>query len=204
MNALSLLVAVFSAIPALAAGVHFPSAASSQSPDGKWKLICQKPRNREEMPVLVLENIRGKRFELRRFDHDCVALWSTDSARIAITDWLTSDRADVFIHAVAHPRTSRSVSRLFPRTAIPEEERNGHCYFEAVEWLDSHRLRIRVSGHRDVAPATNFAYEFIFDVKSSRFEKTKDRRAEPTGPANGSRPIRSETNRTSPAAGSRR
>lgn len=202
MNALSTLVFVlFSAISAAAAGVHFPPSASSQSPDGKWKIACEPSQITGQTRLLVLKDAVGKRVELRHFDRDCAALWSKDSARIAVTDWLTSDRSDVFIYSVAHPRAGKSVSKLFPRTAIPKEERDGHCYFEAMEWLDAGRLRIKVSGHRDVAPASNFAHEFVFDVRSGRFEKPQKSGVE-QGAANRSQPIGAEANPTPPADGS--
>ena len=171
MNPLSFLVILLTAIPALAAGAHFPSASPSRSPDRRWKLICEKPQKSEWGYLLVLENIRGRRFELWRFDHSCDTLWSPNSSQIAVTDELTSDMSDVFVYSVDHPRSGRSIAKLFPRTAIPKQERNGHCYFEATKWLDDHHLGVKVSGHRDEAPTSNFEYEFIYDLMSGSFER---------------------------------
>ena len=123
----------------------------------------------------MLTKVGGRPFELRRFDRGCDALWSADSSRIAVTDWLASDTSDVFIYNVSDPGSGRSVAKLFPRKAIPKEERSGHCYFEASKWLDGHRLQIRVFGHRDEAPANDFEYHYIFDLKSGTFQKATKR-----------------------------
>lgn len=122
------------------------------------------------MPLLILKDERGKHFQLRRFDHDCQIIWSPDSTHLAITDWQASDRSDIFVYSVTQPSTGKSLGRLLPRTAIPAPERDGHCYFEAVRWLDGHRLQIKVSGHRDEVPATSFAHDFVFDLLSGKFQ----------------------------------
>ena len=54
---------------------------------------------------------------------------------------------------------------------MPGEELTGHCYFEALKWLDHHRLLIKVSGHTDEAPVRGFEHEYIFEWSSGRFEK---------------------------------
>src|SRR6266404_4024210 len=174
MNLRSSIALFLATISAVGAGYQFSPASSSKSPDDKWELICRAPGNGEAdaRHVLLLKRIRGGVFELRRVEgNGCVALWSPDSSRIAVTDRWASDRSDVLIYSVAHPRSERSLAKLFPRTAIPREELNGHCYFEAVKWLTGRRLQIRISGHRDEYPANSFEYEFIFDVASGGFKK---------------------------------
>jgi len=74
-------------------------------------------------------------------------------------------------HIFGAPRSERSLAKLFPKTAIPREELSGHCYFEAVKWLNGRHLQIRISGHRDEYPANGFEYEFIFDLAADRFKK---------------------------------
>jgi len=174
MNLLSFIATFLVTISAVEAGDQFSPAASSKSPDGKWELICKAPANgqADQRHVLLLKRIQGGALELRRVEGiSCFALWSPDSSRIAVTDWFASSTSDVLIYSVAHPRSERSLAKLFPRTAIPSEELSGHCYFEAMKWLNSRRLQIRISGHRDKYPANNFEYEFIFDLASGGFTK---------------------------------
>ncbi len=119
----------------------------------------------------MLKRIQGGVFELRRVEgNGCLILWSPDSSRIAVTDRWASDRSYVLIYSVAHPRFGGSLAKLFPRTAIPREELNGHCYFEALKWSNGRHLQIRISGHRDEYPANGFEYEFIFDLASGGFK----------------------------------
>ena len=163
---------------AVGAGYHSSPGFSSKSPDAKWELICKSPASGEAdaRHVLLLKRIRGRIFELRRVEgNGCFALWSPDSSRIAVTDREASDSSDVLIYSVAHPRSERSLAKLFPRTALPREELTGHCYFEAVKWLSARHLQIRVSGHRDEYPANGFEYYFIFDTASGGFKRATEK-----------------------------
>jgi len=174
MNPRSFIALSLAAVSAVGAGYHFSPGFSSKSSDGKWELICKAPTNGEAdaRHVLLLKRIQGGVFELRRVEgNGCLILWSPDSSRIAVTDRWASDRSDVLIYSVAHRRSGRSLAKLFPRTAIPREELNGHCYFEALKWSNGRHLQIRISGHRDEYPANGFEYEFIFDLGSGEFKK---------------------------------
>jgi hypothetical protein len=174
MNLLSFIALSLSTVFAVGAGYHFSAGSSSKSPDGKWLLMCQAHASNEAdaRDVLLLQKMKGGVLELRRVEgNGCLALWSPDSSRIAVTDRWASDRSDVLIYSVAHPRSGRSLAKLFPRIAIPRKELNGHCYFEAVKWLNGRHLQIRISGHRDEYPANGFEYEFIFDLASRGFKK---------------------------------
>ena len=179
MNLLSSIALFLATISALGAGYQFSPASSNKSPDGKWELICKTPANSEAdaRHVLLLKRIQGGVFELRRVEgNGCLTLWSPDSSRIAVTDRWASDRSDVLIYSVAHPRSGRSLAKLFPRTAIPREELKGHCYFDALKWLNGRHLQIRIYGHRDEYPANGFEYEFIFDLASGRFRKVTEKK----------------------------
>ena len=163
-------------VPALGSGFPFPSTGASDSPDGKWKLICKSPANDaadQRHLLLLLNRVEGRGVELRRIDRNCDTLWSPDSTRIALTDAWASDRSDIFIYFVAHRGPAKSVRALFPKNVIPAEELQGHCYFEACGWLDSHRLRFKVSGHTDEFPVHGFDHEYILEVTSWRFKATK-------------------------------
>jgi hypothetical protein len=174
MNTLSSIAFSLLAIPVLGSGVHFPPAASSTSPDGKWKLTCRNPAKNDNdlRHVLILAGPEGRSVELRRIDRDCTVLWSPDSSRFALTDNYASDRSDIFIYSAAGRASKKSVWEQFPTKAILQEELAGHCYFEASEWLDRHRLRIKVSGHTDYPPPVyGFEREYTFDLTSGRFEE---------------------------------
>jgi hypothetical protein len=152
------------------AGSHFPPAVRAKSPDGRWELICRNPT--DHLFYLLLRSATKGTFRLLNFDRCCDGLWSPDSSHIAVTDWASSSGSDVLIYSVAHPRSSLSVAKLFPTNAMATAELHGHCYFSANEWLDNHRLRITVSGHRDEPPATGFNHRFIFDLTLRKFQET--------------------------------
>jgi hypothetical protein len=175
MNSLSIIAFFLAAIPVLGAGVHFPPAVSSRSPDGRWKVTCKNPAKdaTDLRHVLLLTGVNGRSVELRRIDRDCGVLWSPDSSRLAITDNYASDRSDIFIYSGAGRASKKSVWEQFPTNAIPQEELAGHCYFDAREWVDRHRLRFRIVGHTDEPPVYSFEHEYVFDLTFGKFETVK-------------------------------
>jgi hypothetical protein len=98
-------------------------------------------------------------------------LWSADSSSVAVTDWLGSNISDVFIYSVNNAQAGMSLGDLFPKHLLPKAEMTGHCYFEAVKWLNNHRLQIRVFGHTDELRSYSFEYVYAFELSSQRFEK---------------------------------
>lgn len=156
---------------ASASGHGLPSAHTIKSPDGKWALFAAPSKSPlDARLVLCLRKNHGVTYELRRVEpNGWQARWSPDSSRLAVSDRWASDRSDVLICSVPHPRFETAIAKLFPRTAIPREDLSGHCYFEAVKWLTGSRLQIRISGHRDEYPADGFEYEFVFDLVSGDF-----------------------------------
>ena len=173
---------LLAAITALGAGAQFPSAASNKSPDGRWRVACKSPEDNSGHS-LILERSGGATVELRHFGRACDALWSPDSSRLAVTDWLGSNMSDVFIYSVTNAATGKSIAELFPKGAIPDAELKGHCYFEAAKWMGPHHLQVRVFGHTDEAHAHSFEHAYVFDLRSGRFEKVSNKA--PNKPAPG-------------------
>jgi hypothetical protein len=170
MNLLLHTALLLAAIPVFGAGNQFPSAASNKSPDGRWRVVCKSPEDNSGH-LLLLERIGGAAFELRHFGRACDTVWSPDSSQLAVTDWLGSNMSDVFIYSVTNAATCKSVAELFPKSAIPDAEIKGHCYFEATKWISPHRLQVRVFGHTDEVHAHSFEHTYLFDLRSGHFEK---------------------------------
>jgi antitoxin component YwqK of YwqJK toxin-antitoxin module len=83
-----------------------------------------------------------------------------------------------------------------------EEWKRGKRHGISLSWHSPHQLRERVTYHNGQEISS-----IKFDPSGKLWErKVSDtgQIGEPGGPANGSQPIRSETNRKSAAAGSRR
>jgi hypothetical protein len=172
---------------AVGAGYQFPSDGVSKSPNGKWSIVCKSPETHdpESGHRLILVSIDGSSREFRHFDRQCDVLWSADSSHVAVTDWLGSNLSDIFICMVTNSRSAISLGDLFPKDALAQAETRGHCYYEAVKWLDEHRLQIRVFGHTDEVASHEFEHVYIFDLSSQRFEKMTAKT--PNKPAAGNR-----------------
>lgn len=170
------------AFPLFGAGVYFPSASSSTSPDGKWKVTCQSPiKGVTDLRHVLLFTGAGRTIEIRRIDRDCSVLWSPDSSRFAVTDNYASDRSDIFIYSAAGRVLKKSVWEQFPTNAIPREELTAHCYFDALEWPDPHRLRFRIYGHTDEPLVYGFEHQYVFNLTTGTFKSlTKERAQQPS------------------------
>lgn len=164
---------------AFGSGFQFPSPDSITSPDRNWQLVCKSPVTNEAGSghLLILRKVAGESLEIRRFYRSCDVLWSPDSAHVALTDRLGSDGSDVFIYSVANLLWVNSVSHLIPKNDLSKEELKGHCYIEANGWSDSHRLRIKISGHTDELHSRSFEYRYVLDVLSGRLERIKPAKA---------------------------
>jgi hypothetical protein len=179
MKSLSFIAFLVGGTSAFSAGIQLPATASSQSPDHRWKLTCKYPAQgaADLRPSLLLTRVGGRTVELRRIDRNCEIFWSPDSAMFALTDNWASDQSDVLIYWASGRASIKSLAKLFPTNALPKEELQGHCYFQARQWLDRHRLRIEVSGHTDYPPPVySFEHEYIFDFTSATFEKAVKKR----------------------------
>src|SRR5438046_9832726 len=110
MNSLIFFALLAIAIPALGAGIQFPSGDSCKSPDGKWTLVCKGGVNDEAEPrLLLLNRVRGRSGELRRVGRYCDTRWSPDSARTALTDSWASASPHLFVYAIADRVLTTSV-----------------------------------------------------------------------------------------------
>jgi hypothetical protein len=157
------------ASPVLLAAAKFPSNSKIRSPDGKWTIACESPSDASGH-TLLLSPARGETIALHRFDRHVDAVWSPDSLRLAVTDWLGSDTSDVFIYTLTNLTHAVTVRQMLPRWAISDAELRGHCYFTATKWMDAHRLKVRVTGHTDEPPLRSIDRILIVDLASGRVD----------------------------------
>jgi hypothetical protein len=168
---------MFSGFLCSAAGCKFPSSVSCLSPDKKWVLKCKSSMEKDGSYLHVLTlNAQGttkdaKEVEVYRFDRSCDALWSTNGHYLALTDWLGSNVSEILIVAAKTPFQTKPISEIVGNMGpfLSKEEREGHIYYEAMEWLDEGKLRIKVFGHTNVAPYNDFEHQFICDLVKGRF-----------------------------------
>jgi hypothetical protein len=158
---------------AFGAGDRLPCDEVSISPDAKWKTVCMSlnTNNPDSGQKLFLVSHDGTMRELRHVERSCDVLWSADSSHIAVTDWIGSDVSDIFVYTVTNLPSCISLTGLFPQNVLPQNEANGHCYYEAMRWLDVHRLQIHIFGHTDEEAGHEFDHAYIFDISSQQFEK---------------------------------
>jgi len=155
-----------------AAGIGFPSDAISHSPDGKWHVRCKSEQTSgggDYLHTLILQGQRtATEVKVYAFGRSCEVLWSPDSTHIALTDWLGSNVSEILLLDVqkgTHPISLQDVTVTGTITnIIRSSELQGHCYWEALEWMPDGNLRFQVFGHTDENPSHEFAYEFSVNV----------------------------------------
>lgn len=89
---------------------------------------------------------------------------------------------------------------LLPDGLVAAADPDGHCYLEALAWLDKNRLKIRVCG-RAGGIGGAFSEECVFDLSTKRFEKAVGGK----GPNEGGKDAKADAARAvdKPAGGSR-
>ena len=190
-------------------GISFPGRDSCLSPGKLWKVTCQEDKVHEGVFKLILRNLKkGTEEHIFEGGRYCEVLWKKDESCLAITDWAGSNFSDILLHGSNQTGPGGSVRNIISmatiQASVSEEELVGLCYWEALSWEPDGRLRFRVFGHTDTTKSREFSHTFLVKLPARTLTLLKSTRPNPQGGANGSQPLRSETNRTSPAAGSRR
>jgi hypothetical protein len=157
------------------AGCDFPTSASCPSPDKHWELRCKSSvaKDGTSLNVLLLRATGTENEEeIYRFERSCNVLWSKDSRQIALTDWLGSNVSEIFIIGINPPLQATAISEIVGNMGpyLSKEKRAGHVYYEALEWLGANRLKMRVFGHLDTPPYSDFDHQFICDIDQKRLE----------------------------------
>ena len=148
--------------------VSFPGTDSNFSPNYHWQITCHSdpdPNDKggylHRLKINAFAEVTNKKpfYETGRY---CEILWSKDSAIVAVTDWMGSSESDIFIIHPQNPERRQPLADIVPdiTKSLTEEERNGHIYWQALEWENNTTLRIRIFGHSDDPPVHEFLYEF--------------------------------------------
>ena len=179
----SLLLAFLSTVAAAGccgAGVSFPPARRCNSPDFQWTIRCV---TEEGLHKLFLSRLAASKEDfIYATGRSCDVLWSDDSERIAVTDWVGSNGTEIVLVNVSDPGNGVSLQVKDLAKFVLNEELEGHCYFEALKWENAQRLLIRVFGHTDENPSHGFAYYFSVDTTSGVPRLVKKVNAEPSMP----------------------
>ena len=107
----------------------------------------------------------GTTERLLTFDRRVDVLWSPDGAAIAITDYVGSNRADVWVLRLQSPGQRANVEEAFNRAfGRPlEVYQNGHRYFVAQRWRSGTSLTFSISAY-DAEPGREYEATFRYDL----------------------------------------
>ena len=160
--------------------MNFPTSRTSLSPDARWVVRCVTTERSDGFLHTVYLGRSGSEKEeaLWQATRSCDVLWSADGECLAITDWTGSNLSEIQIVDVATAK-ARRLDVVNIEKLMQKEEREGHCYYEALRWETSHRLEIRVFGHTDEDRSHGFAYYLLVDSQSGEAKLVKKENQEP-------------------------
>ena len=155
-----------------AAGAAFPgdTKAVSVSPNKQWSVRCESQDQSDgaALHALFLSLVGGaKVVPVWTSGRWCEPLWSADSQRIAVTDWVGSNVSEILLIDLATPSKAVSLDVQNIQAIVSKVELTGHCYYEAVAWEGSQELLIRVFGHTDESEREGRGFTYYLSVNTA-------------------------------------
>ena len=135
------------------------------SPGDRWEVEWQAPSGDGRHVLWLKDFSSGIRTELAEFDRSVELLWSPDGRALAVTDHTASNESVIWVFTGpkllpgvnVEDRLRASLGR------VPEIFKNGHRYFEALDWSSSDLLRFRVRAY-DSQPGKEYNRSFLYHM----------------------------------------
>lgn len=169
--------------PAIAAELHainFPGKVSAiSSPDGRYA-IRSIEQNKEPFHKLVFEKKDGggklTKRDLMDYERNVDVLWSPDSSKFVVNDWLGSNCASAYLYDVRDLKKRIEIDQELIDSVKDEKDHksltaSSHIYIFANRWISPGAIEIKATGHDGPDPG-GFTLLYQWDLKSS-FKRLK-------------------------------
>jgi hypothetical protein len=160
--------------------VELPRGAVSRipSPDGKWTLIFECPRECSERKLWIVNNSSHTRKLVKEYDRSLSISWSPDGCHFFVNDASGSTETLCYVY---DPNTLKvtDLAKVLVAGAPNADEYvgSGHSYLNAKRWINSHELVLVLSGHSDEPPLRGFTIRYRVDL-NGRVRKLSQRSEE--------------------------
>jgi len=139
--------------------------------DGRHVLISIDSDKEPYHRTVFLENRKFKtRRKVYEYERWAEVLWNPDGNSFALTDYAGSDNALCTIISVDEQILAVPVfENLLKKLSLSEQEkiqRNDHLYIEAVEWIDTRILQVKIWGH-DSESRKGFSRFYTYGVSQN-------------------------------------
>jgi hypothetical protein len=138
------------------------------SPNGKWALIFQCPNDCSERKLWVEDTSSHARKLVKEYERSLDIAWAPDSRLFFVNDNSGSTDARCYVYDAASLKETDVAKVVLARYPDAEQFLNsGHSYLRAKRWLNSHALRVVLTGHNDGSPPGAFTLRYRVDLNGS-------------------------------------
>lgn len=137
--------------------ISFPSSRIAVSPNGRFAVI-DPDSDEQRYHSLFLEDRRThERRKLLEYQRWVEVLWNPNSTSFAVNDHMGSNISESYVYSTDPDKQRIDVEgKILAQMKTPGEKasvtQNLHVYWEAVRWVDSKTLRVKVWGYGEANP----------------------------------------------------
>lgn len=143
--------------------IDLPRAALSRipSPDGKWTLIFECPRDCSERRLSIEDSASHTRRLIGEYERSLSISWAPDSHLFFVNDAYASNEALSYVYdPVTLKATDLAKLLVAGDPGAAQFLGVGHSYLKARRWVNSRELLVVLYGHFDEPPLGGFTLQY--------------------------------------------
>jgi hypothetical protein len=143
--------------------VDLPRAAISRipSPDGKWTLIFECPKDCSERRLSIEDSASYTRRLVGEYERSLSISWAPDSHLFFVNDAYASNEALSYVYDPATLKVTDLAKLLVAGDPGAAQFLGaGHSYLHAKRWVNSGELLVVLYGHFDEPPPRGFTLQY--------------------------------------------
>jgi hypothetical protein len=131
------------------------------SPNGKWTLVFECPRNCSERRLSVEDSASHTRRLVGEYERSLSVSWAPDSRSFFVDDAYASNEALSYVYdPVKLKATDLAKLLVAGDPGAAQFFGVGHSYLHARRWLNSRELLVVLYGHFDEPPLRGFTLQY--------------------------------------------
>lgn len=143
-------------------------AARIPSPDRKWTLVFDCPKDCTERKLWIEDGTTHQRMLVHEYERSLDVSWAPDSRLFFVNDAYGSNGTECHIY---EPSTLKAIDVADIVTARDPKATAyigaGHSYVWAKRWITSRELLVVLSGHFDDPPFRGFTIKYRINVNGA-------------------------------------
>lgn len=132
---------------------RYPGGSELPSPNDQFVIQNEDADEEPHHTLYLLSKSTGVRRRLQTYERHVSVAWSPDSRAIFVNDFAGSDWSTCVIFFTDGEKSIDIRQELAGRADWEGLLSNHHSYVEAIDWLDSETVKVRIHGYGDQRPA---------------------------------------------------